>query len=702
MRLRSFLARCVSLTRRSRLSRRQYGAAVVLTVVLSLSGLLAAATAGAAGTASIDTLVAAPGSPAAGELFFVAGGDTIWLAEPVEVVGSRVPAALPGVLRSVSLLEASALERLPGRSAAEQLATVPGVQVAQRQQYGVQADLSIRGSTFEQVQVLLDGVDVSDPQTGHHLLNLPLDLRDIARLEVLPGHGSALYGSGAFGGTVNVAVRKPGDVAGGSVSLTGGGNGTWGGYAAADLVRGGDHTMGGGDPAAAAAGPRARVSVGHFRTDGHDVENTDGTTHWSGADAENWTATARVVDSGSLGDSDVLFGYARREFGAQDFYAPYPSFERTEVLFGLARLRADLSDRVTVEPRLHVRRHEDHFVLLRDDPDAYANDHLTRRAGAELRSLVDLGHKFALVSSLEGVYEDISSTGLRGGVSGPALGEHERRRLSVACELAQNRAPLRYQLGVRLDARSGYTGHVSESAALAWDFCEHLIVRGSAGTVLRVPTFTELYYAGGGNVGNPDLEPEKGWAWDWGLESFRGPWSLTASYFERHEDDLIDWVRPRGAAADVDWRATNIAEGTTRGFETVLRWRSRSGHTEGLRAVMLHSLDLSFSQLEKTNTLPADMEGKYALISPRYQLAAAATVALPHRLQLTLSGRYVERTGGTADYAYTFVADSRLVWRAAPCSVNIQVTNLLDRRYEEIPGVQLPGRLATATVGWEF
>ena len=160
--------------------------------------------------------------------FVIFQGDTLWVAEPLEVLGSRVPAALPGLVRKVNVLTTEDMDRAPARSAAEMLQSVPGVVVSQRQQYGVQSDLTIRGSTFDQVQMLLNGFDVSDPQTGHHLMNLPVGKHDIARMEILPGQGSVLYGAGAFGGTVNVVTRRPAEQTGGEAAVMGGGNGTWG------------------------------------------------------------------------------------------------------------------------------------------------------------------------------------------------------------------------------------------------------------------------------------------------------------------------------------------------------------------------------------------------------------------------------------------------------------------------------------------
>ena len=344
--------------------------------------LAAAASAPAAAPA-----VPEPGVPARPDTvpFVVVDGDTLPLTPTLEVVGARVPVALPGVVRSIDLLDEAELSRLPGRSVAERLQTVPAVVTGQRQQYGVQSDLSIRGSTFDQVQVLLDGFDVADPQTGHHLMNLPLGVHDVARLEVLPGHGSALYGSGAFGGTVNVVTRRPAGRTGGELGLLGGGNGTWSGWGSMDLVgRGGD--------------TGARLSFERFRTDGYDFVRDDSTAVTGGNDADTWTATGRFLDTSAEGESDLFVGYASRAFGAYDFYAPYPSWERTRNFTATARVNRRLGERLTVEPRFSFRRHEDRFVLIRTSPDTYINDHVTRRfAGAAGRS-----DRFAL--ALRGQY----------------------------------------------------------------------------------------------------------------------------------------------------------------------------------------------------------------------------------------------------------------------------------------------------------
>lgn len=598
--------------------------------------------------------------------FIVVAGDTLWLTDPVVVVGSRVPAALPGLLRAVSIADADEIALSPVRSAAEQLGLIPEVEIRQRQQYGVQADLSIRGSTFDQVQVLVDGIDVGDPQTGHHNLDLPLGLLDIARLEVLRGQGSALYGSAAFGGVLNVVSRTPEPVFGGRLGLTGGDFET----------RGGRFRLDTGEGEVLGAPAKGWLSVDRFETQG----DRDGT------DTENLSVATRL-DTGVLGgESTVLVGWSERDFGALDFYAPYPSRERTRTLFAGLRHRTDLGERVTLEQRVSGRRHEDRFVLFGDDPDAYTNDHETRRAALDTRLAVDAGYGLTVVTGLDASYEDIASTGVRGGVRGPALGEHRRRHAAGAVEFVYVRDGLRGSVGSRLDAWDVAAPDWSRSAALAWSG-RTLDLRASAGTVFRLPNFTELHYVDPSNVADPDLDPEHGWAWDLGAAVRGGLWTYDVSFFERHETDLIDWVRPVDAAAE-PWRTRNIASGRVRGWTQSVSLRTPQGH-----AVAFHH-----SLLDAERSLPAGLVGKYTALTPRHQAALSASVRVQRRVTLTSVVRHRALPASSGDT----VVDLRLTARQDAWNWILDLTNVFDRHYAEIPGIPMPGRLATTSIGFDF
>jgi len=261
----------------------------------------------------------------------------------------------------------------------------------------------------------------------------------------------------------------------------------------------------------------------------------------------------------------------------------------------------------------------------------------------------------------------------------------------VAAELDNNDGPAMWQLGVRLDSREGFAPRLALTGALSYAATEHVNLRGSIGTVNRVPTFTELYYVSPTDVGDAGLEVETGYTWDLGAELNRGRWRARTTFFQRVEDDLIEWARPTGS--DAPWRSMNIADARVRGLESLISWRHGGGHL----------LAVGHAWLEKELALSGAYEGKYALLTPRQQIQLQGTLMLPADLGLTLTGRYLERTDGPADFRYFFVMDGRLDWEGyRNLFASLVATNLLDRRYEEIPGVPMSGFLLTGRVGVRF
>jgi iron complex outermembrane receptor protein len=612
-------------------------------------------------------LAAAPVMGAADRRFMIVAGDTVWVTEPVVVFGTRVPAALPAGEREVVVLDAAQAALLPVRAPAELLAAAPGVAAGQRQLYGTQADFSIRGSTFEQVRVLLGGMDVGDPQTGHHALDLPLSLADLMRLEVVSGQGSVLAGAGAFGGSVNAVPRLPAAERGGTAAVAAGGDETRGARLRLESGRG--DVLG-----VNAAG---WFSGDWFRTDGDRP----------GTDAENLTVAARGTATACGMEFDLLTGFAHREFGALDFYAPYPSGERTETVFAGLIVRRPLFARSVVEQRLYGRRHEDRFVLFRDDPARYTNDHLNRRAASETRLSVDLGTGLTAAVGLDGGYEDLDSRGVRAGALVAALGRHDRCHAAGALEMAWRRGAWRASAGVRRDAWSRQDPATTRTAAVCWQASAPVALRASAGSVLRLPTFTELHYEDPANRGDPHLAPERGRAWDLGATVSSRTWTVDWSVFERHEEDLIDWVRPADEPTR-PWLARNVATGRVRGWT----------QSYGLTTPRGHALALHHTIFGTERSLPAGEVGKYATLVPRHLLAASATVLVDRGFTVAAQVRHRNRTNSVGHV----VVDLRALLDRGTWNLAADLVNAFDTEYQEIPGVTLPGRLAAMTCGIAF
>ena len=142
--------------------------------------------------------------------------DSTELASAI-VVGHRVALPQQSIGHTLDVLTATQIAQLPVATVTEALQYVPGLDLRQRGPRGVQADLSIRGGSFEQVLVLVDGIKLTDPQTGHHTLNIPVPLENVERIEVLKGPGARLYGQNAFAGAINIVTKA---AAGDAVQLS--------------------------------------------------------------------------------------------------------------------------------------------------------------------------------------------------------------------------------------------------------------------------------------------------------------------------------------------------------------------------------------------------------------------------------------------------------------------------------------------------
>jgi iron complex outermembrane receptor protein len=109
--------------------------------------------------------------------------------------------------RNIFTIRAAQLKQLPAHSIDELLRYLPGVEVQQRGPQGSQSDIVLRGGTFQQVLVIIDGIKLNDPLTGHFNSYIPINTDEIERIEILKGAASAIYGSEAVGGVINIITK---------------------------------------------------------------------------------------------------------------------------------------------------------------------------------------------------------------------------------------------------------------------------------------------------------------------------------------------------------------------------------------------------------------------------------------------------------------------------------------------------------------
>ena len=127
--------------------------------------------------------------------------------ESIDVTSEQLPETYSNISRVVVTITQKEIERAAVTSVNELLEYAANIDIRQRGTNGVQADISMRGGTFDQVLVLLNGVNITDPQTGHHNLNLPVHLSSIKKIEILKGPGAWKFGPGAFNGAINIITE---------------------------------------------------------------------------------------------------------------------------------------------------------------------------------------------------------------------------------------------------------------------------------------------------------------------------------------------------------------------------------------------------------------------------------------------------------------------------------------------------------------
>lgn len=570
-------------------------------------------------------------------------------------VGSRVDGRMPALTRSVRVLDRAELERLPVRTLAEALAWAVGVDIQARSP--AQADLSLRGSSFEQVVVLVNGVRVSDPQTGHHDLNLTVPLDRIERVEILRGAASALYGADAVGGVVNVVTRQAeagwhGRVEGGS----------WG------TVRG-SVGAGWGDP------------HGRFVGGGAEWSRSDG--HRPGTDYEMVLLHGKGGGQVGRGSLRGEVGLARRDFGAQDFYARYPSFERTRTYTAALRwfggggtegVRSPSGDgrAFLLELGTSVRRHEDEFILVRTQPSLYRNRHTSHVLGGDLlaRFRGPMGWRMALGGEAFG---DLLESN--------RLGNRQELRGGLYAEMVRGGGgtPWVVTLGARQDWHEGFGGAFSPALSASYTFAAGVRLRGAAGRSFRVPTFTERYYRDPANVGREDLGTERAWSGEVGADlSPSGTLALSVTAFTRKAEGLIDWARPVGAPPTTPWETRNVKEATFLGLEGEARWEGPAGlqWTVGGSALSFQADDLP------------GFVSKYVL----RPLTEQWTVGVRRQVGgQTLVGLHLQQGRRKGEEPHRRL-DFQTRFRLASWVIHLDGTNLADERHPDVTGAPSPGR----------
>ena len=604
--------------------------------------------------------------------------------EGVVVTAQRTPAVASQVARVVRVISKEEIANLPVQSIDGLLEYALNVDVRQRGGNGVQADISVRGGSFDQTLILLNGVNVSDPQTGHHNLDLPIDIGSIDRVEILEGPGARIFGANAFAGVVNIitGTGKPG-----STSI--------------DLMTGQYGLNNSTVSTTVATGKVTQyISLEHSSSDGY-TDNTDFSLN-------NFFYNAKLDTK--KGQTDLQLGYATRDFGANSFYTPvYPNqFEATRTLFGSLHYQGN--GKLHLSPLVYFRRHNDHFELFRDNPPTWYtgdNYHMTDVLGAGLNSWfasglgkTSLGIDYRSEKILSNVLGDSLATPIAvPGEEGVFYTKgHTRNTVSFFAEHSLYLSNFSLSAGLLLSYNNDLKNKINVYPGLDLGFLISKKLRwySSVNRTLRMPTFTDLYYSGPTNQGNPNLKPEEATVAETGFKWNQPDFEGHVAVFQRWGKNMIDWVK---MPLETVWRTVNLTEVNVMGVEVSGKWFPRKTFSENFPITSI-SVDYAYLSADKKSGV---LMSKYVLDQLRHKLDIGIDHQIKWGLGATWRFSYQNRygtyqkwdnaqVGNLVPYKPFWLADARLYWKYSIFTIYTEATNLFNVEYFDNANVPQPGR----------
>jgi len=635
-------------------------------------------------------------------------GDTLKeeLLEDVEVLATRVALTAEQTPRLVTVLRASDIQAAAVQSVNDLLEYAVGVDVRQRGEYGVQTDISVRGGNFDQITVLLNGVNISSPHTGHLTADFPVMVQDIERIEVLEGPAARVFGTSAFTGVINIVTRGtlPQPLPSREGSSHNRVSGIVGLYGGSYGYAGGDASLSHAATLTPATTLSNSISGGYSRSDGA-TPNSD-------------FSSTRAFYHGTLTHHDLKldgqFGYSYKDYGANTFYGASSTdqWESNERYIASLQLTTPLGKHFDLMAGGNWNRWFDHYQWHRNTSPGGENFHKVDAAAWHANVGYDSPHgrtSLGYEMRYEGIYStslgelmdtcDWVKTGGHDATDGLYYKKHDSRQnhnLYLEHDILLRQVTI--SLGLLANRNTGldhrwrlYPGiDLSYRPTSAWRLF------ASWNMALRMPTFTDLYYSGTNIVGNRDLKPEKTTDFSLGARYRRQGWRAELQAFYSHKTDMIDWVIWATEPDGKTYRSTNFRLDNV-GIEANIAWLP----SELWDACPLRRLNLQWAYLNEDSEYDAEIRAsKYAMMYLRHKLVAQADTRLYRRLNLSATGRFMDRVG-EKNPAYALL-DAKLSWDAPHYNLYVSASNLLDKRYYEYEYILQPGRLFTAGVKVNF
>lgn len=569
--------------------------------------------------------------------------------DEVIISSPRIELSIGQQSRSVITITVKEIAESGANTLIDVLSDVAGIELRSRGAQDVQSDIYIRGGGFDQVLLLIDGIKVDNPQTGHHTLNAILPIEMIERVEILKGAAGRVYGQNAFSGAINIVTKTPSteDL---KVTLSGGSfDYQKAALFATDQRESSSHTL-----------YAETISSDGYR---YNTDYYNQNYLWK----SSWKTDQEPIE--------LLASFNNRRFGANGFYASptfTDQFEATQS--SLLGLTTSINGNWHIKPKLYWKRGQDEFILFKNDPSIYRNMHITNKLGAE----VNATKKHALGTT--GIGFELAHVSIRSN----NLGEHART-------LAHGYLEHRF-VSNRWDVTPGFS--VSQYTDQDTFFYPGIDIgfqiNGdsrlffNSGYTYRIPTYTDLYYNDPTTLGNESLLPEKALSTELGFRHHQNNWKLSLTLFQRDAKNYIDYVV---LAGDERWQATNIDQILSQGGELDVVLNSNS-----------HKFSFGYAYLKDDVDGVSSALSRYAINSRKHHLSTRWTLRWNSLITSSISYRYAEQDSG---YHYN-VVDANMAVVKGRVKLSLSAHNILNADYTEQNLVPMPKGHALLSLQYQF
>ena len=562
----------------------------------------------------------------------------------VIVSSTRIDLPLQETARTIQIIGKAAIRQSGVTTVADLLQQVAGIDIRRRGIAGMQADLYIRGGSFDQTLLLIDGVKLDDAQTGHHSMNLALPLEVIERIEIVKGPAARVFGQNAFTAAINIVTKSSIDSNGILTAQAG----SFGQFNT-------EFTLGSSNEKAGIIAHYTRKSAEGYRY------NTDFTNEQFFLKGEFNKDKTPI---------DFIATISERKFGANGFYAlPTYADQYEETQASLLAFSSRINKgNWLLKPRVYWRRGQDEYIFVRSNPAIYRNLHITHKVGAAL----DASNTNRLGTTGLGV--DVA----RVSIASNNLGDRDRIMTTLFVEhrfeILDN--TLNITPGLALTNYTDFGTQFFPGVDIGYRLNDRLRLYANAGYTYRIPTFTDLYYSDPTTLGNKDLKPEEALTtelgWRWTTKGFQ----LTTAVFHRAAENLIDYVRPNEEGR---FEATNIRKVNTQGVEV----ETNTQFTIGQQA---QQFSLGYTYLNDDVKAINLAFSRYAINSLRHHLTLNYRGSITKNLRGNIAIKHAERP---LQEAYQ-VVDFGIQWQLKDLVVSFMANNIFNEVYSESNLVPMP------------